>query len=97
SDAIGRVSDMRAGYDHALARALTLAVEIGGWRGYAGYQGFSLESAARGDLALMIRDRPVIDESLSTAERLRALASLAGQPEDVQRLMLRELGLHSGS
>jgi hypothetical protein len=93
SDAIGRVADMRAGYDHALARALTMAVEIGGWRGYAGFEAFSLGSAARGDLALLIRDRPVIDESLSTVERLRALASLAGQPQDVQRLILRELGM----
>jgi hypothetical protein len=93
SDAIGRVADMRAGYDHALARALTMAVEIGGWRGYAGFEPFSLGSAARGDLALLIRDRPVIDESLSAVERLRALASLAGQPPEVQRLILRELGM----
>lgn len=94
SDAIGRVADMRAGYDGALARALSMAVGIGGWRGYAGFAGFSLLSEERGDLALMIRDRPVIDESLSISERLRALASLAGQPEDVRRLMLRELGVN---
>lgn len=94
SDAIGRVSDMRAGYDGALARALRMAVAVGGWRGYAGFESFSLLSEERGDLALMIRDRPVIDESLSVSERLRALASLAGQPEDVRRLMLRELGVN---
>lgn len=91
SDAVGRIQETRGNYDHALVRALQMAVSIGGFRGYAGFERFTLDSYARGDIDLSVKDRPVIGDSLSMMERLDALARLTGQPPAIQRLMLREL------
>ncbi len=49
----------RGDYDYAIVRAHQMAVAIGGWRGYEGYQGFGLESYDRGDLDHRIGHRPV--------------------------------------
>jgi hypothetical protein len=91
SDAIGRVQEVRGNYDHALARALQMAVSIGGLRGAAGFESFGADSYARGDIDLSINERAVIGDSLSVSERLSALARLSEQPPAIQRLMLREL------
>jgi hypothetical protein len=91
SDAIGRITEVRGSYDHALVRALQMAVSIGGFRGWRGFARFGLSSYAAGDLDMLIRDRPVIGDSLSVSERLAALARVAEQPPAIQRLMLREL------
>ncbi|MDZ4766515.1 MAG: hypothetical protein SGI73_18415 [Chloroflexota bacterium] len=91
SDAVGRIQEVRGNYDHALVRALQMAVSIGGLRGYAGFGAFGLDSYARGDIDVVVKDRAVIGDSLSVTERLSALARLSEQPPAIQRLMLREL------
>ncbi len=54
-----KVQMRRAGYDSALVRAQQMAIAIGGMRGYPGYESFSLDSYAAGDLEHSIGDRPV--------------------------------------
>lgn len=54
-----KVIERRPNYDDALVRAQQMAVAIGGFRGYDGYQGFGLDSYAAGDLEHRIGDRPV--------------------------------------
>ena len=54
-----KVQMRRAGYDSALVRAQQMAIAIGGMRGYDGYDGFSLDSYAAGDLEHSIGARPV--------------------------------------
>lgn len=49
----------RAGYDGALVRAHQMALAIGGWRGYEGYEAFSLDSYGAGLLDHTIGNRPV--------------------------------------
>lgn len=59
----------RAGYDDALMRAQQMAIAIGGHRGYAGYESFSLDSYAAGQLDHTIGERPVFEtDPLDTIE-----------------------------
>lgn len=54
-----RVAARRAGYDDALVRAYQMAISIGARKGYPGYEAFSADSYANGELDLAIGDRPV--------------------------------------
>lgn len=54
-----KVRGRRAVYDAALVKLHQMAVSIGGWRGYPGFQGFGLDSYAAGALEHHIGDRPV--------------------------------------
>lgn len=63
-----KVAMRRAGYDSALVRAQQMAVAIGGWRGYAGYEGFNLDSYKAGQLDHAIDERPVF--AVTTADKL---------------------------
>jgi hypothetical protein len=54
-----KVIQRRPNYDNALMRAQSMAISIGGMRGYEGYGPFDLASFARGDLAHTIGARPV--------------------------------------
>lgn len=54
-----KVEERRAIYDDSLARAQMMAVSIGGFRKYAGFAGFGLESYQKGDLAHSIGERPI--------------------------------------
>jgi hypothetical protein len=57
----GKLQMRRAGYDDSLVRAQQMAIAIGGHRGYAGYQGFGLDSYAAGKLDHQIGPRPVFE------------------------------------
>ncbi|KPL72269.1 hypothetical protein ADN00_15750 [Ornatilinea apprima] len=57
-----KVRDRRVNYDDALVRAQMMAVAIGGFRHYDGFEGFDLESYDKGDLDHSIADRPVFQE-----------------------------------
>jgi len=61
--AANKVIMRRANYDNALVRLQQMGVAIGGWRGYAGYEGFGLDSYASGALNHSIGERPVFDKS----------------------------------
>lgn len=54
-----KVLPRRADYDDAVVRAQQMAVAIGGFRGYEGYQGFGLDSYRAGALDHRIGERPV--------------------------------------
>lgn len=56
-----KVYQRRATYDDGLVRAQQMAIAIGGFRGYMGYEGFGLESYDRGALDHRIADRPVFE------------------------------------
>jgi hypothetical protein len=62
SPAEEKVFDRRVDYDDALVRIQAMAVSIGGWRMYEGFEGFSLESYAKGDLEHSIGERPVFSK-----------------------------------
>lgn len=57
-----KVQMRRTSYDDGLVRAQQMAVAIGGFRGYEGYQGFGLESYGAGDLDHAIAKRPVFSQ-----------------------------------
>lgn len=59
---VAKVVQRRANYDAGMVAAHQMAIAIGGWRGYEGYQGFGLDSYAKGDLDHTIADRPVFEE-----------------------------------
>ena len=56
---VERVLQRRANYDDALIRAQKMALAIGGFRNYKGYQGFGLDSYEAGKLDHSIGSRPV--------------------------------------
>lgn len=76
----------RANYDDGLVRAQQMAIAIGGWRGYDGYEGFGLDSYGRGDLKHSIAMRDVftrsVDDSLNIvrkrAEVIKILTDAGG-------------------
>lgn len=59
--ASGKVQNRRVPYDDGLVRVQTMALAIGGWRGYPGYLGFNLNSFADGTLDHQIGQRPVFE------------------------------------
>lgn len=91
SDAIGNIQNARKNLDPALASAMQMAISIGGFNRYDGFQSFTLESYERGDIDFDIRERPVIGDSLSKQERITALQSVGNASPAIQRLMLKEL------
>jgi hypothetical protein len=91
SDAIGRITDARGNYDHALVRALQMGMTMGGMGGYPGLEAFNRNSYDDGDLDFYIKDRPVIADSLGLSERLTQLASVANMPPALQAVALKEM------
>lgn len=73
NDAIDRFIEAQGTYDDGLIRAQKMAVSIGGFRGYDGFRGYNLDSFDRGDLEHYIKDRAIIEDTLSKTERLNAL------------------------
>ena len=58
---VAKVIQRRANYDAGLVQAMQMAIAIGGWREYEGYDGFNLDSYAKGDLSFSVADRPVFE------------------------------------
>jgi len=54
-----KVNERRTNYDDALVHAQQMAIAIGGFRNYPGYDGFNLESYGAGELDHQIGERPV--------------------------------------
>lgn len=68
-----KVHGRRVGYDNALVRAQMMALAIGGWRGYDGYEAFDLGSYASGDLDHSIGERTVfLLDPLDRLEEIQA-------------------------
>ncbi len=88
SDAIDRFVEAQGTYDDGLIRAQKMAISIGGFRGYDGFQGYNLNSYDAGDLEHYIQDRPVIDDQLSKEQKLMALQAAGASIG----LILSELG-----
>lgn len=59
--ATAKVLQRRANYDSGLVRVQSMAMAMGGYRGYVGYEGLGLDSYGRGDLNHSIADRPVFE------------------------------------
>ena len=58
-----KVIQRRVNYDAPLVRAQQMALAIGGFRGYDGFEGFNLDSYASGALDHSIASRPVFETS----------------------------------
>lgn len=81
-DVLDRAAEAQGNYDDGYIRAQKMAVSIGGYRGYDGYRGFNLDSYAAGKLEFYVKERDLIDDSLSKSERMQALrdgANLQGK------------------
>lgn len=83
-----KVHGRRVTYDSALVRAHQMALAIGGWRGYDGYEDFDLGSYASGDLDHEIGERTVfLLDPLDRTEEIQAqltawqTGKLAGIPD----------------
>ena len=82
-----KVVARRAPYDSDLVRAHQMAIAIGGFRGYTGYEGFGLDSYAAGRLDHTIAPRPVFaidpNDELDTQQKfwmVGAAAEKSGMP-----------------
>lgn len=89
-DAIAKIGGAMNRYDACKVRAIQMALTIGGIGGYEGFEGFNLNSYARGDLELNIKERPVIDDTLSLNETITFLMGL--QDNKLRPLIMQEMG-----
>lgn len=87
-DAIESITTFRGAVDSGMLRAHQMALTIGGYRGYDGFEAFDLDSYARGDLDFEIAERPVLADNLTKKERLD-LMTLTKSPA---RWVWEELG-----
>lgn len=84
-----KVIQRRPNYDDALVRAQQMAVAIGGFRNYEGYEGFNLDSFANGELDHSIQKRPVfavdpLDEIEILAAKSNVLNQLVASGSSIQ-------------
>jgi hypothetical protein len=79
ADAIARFVEARARYDDALVRLDQMGISIAAYHGYEGFEAFSLDSFAAGDLAHTVGERSVIEDALTLKERVEALTA-SGAP-----------------
>ncbi|MBA2702709.1 MAG: hypothetical protein H0U60_02540, partial [Blastocatellia bacterium] len=87
---------LRGNYDNGLVRAQQMAIAIGGWRGYDGYQGFGLDSYAAGALDHTIGERDIFSTSqMDVLEQKAAFWKIvldAGGAPVGSAAVLRDLG-----
>ncbi len=88
-DAVARLQEFNANMDAPLIRALQMAVSIGGYNNYPGFEPFDLTDYAAGNLDFSIRERPIIGDELSKQDEI----SLLMQSEAAPMLVWRALGL----
>jgi len=74
-----RVKAVRAGVDKVLVSAQQMAVAIGGYRSYVGFEGYDLGSFGRGELSHEIGDRPVFEVEPAEQAEIDSLFWKAGQ------------------
>jgi hypothetical protein len=87
------VVQRRSGYDDAMVRANQMAISIGAIKGYPGFEGFTSESYARGEIDHSIGSRPVfsvdtgakIAESLARAQVVKTLTDAGVSKESAMR------------
>jgi len=101
SDAIDRIVEAQGNYDAALVRAQQMAVSIGGYNSYRGFEAFDLGSYDKGDLEHFIATRPVIEDALALNDRLTFLIKSKAPssavwtemdvPEDQQKTWQKEI------
>lgn len=77
------VDDRRATYDDGVVRAHMMALSIGAQKGYPGFEGFTAESFARGELDHAIGERPVF--AVSEADRIELETARAALLESLAR------------
>lgn len=87
ADAEWWIQAAQANYDGPLIAAQQMAVAIGGYRGYDGFDGYGLDSYDAGALEHYIGERPLFQDSLSRNERLNHLSSAGAS----LRLQLEEM------
>ncbi len=92
-DATSSVENLRKNLDPGVASALQMAVSMAGQQGYDGFAGFNAESYDRGDMELMVAERPVIEDRLSRAETVDKIISIAKLPTGSKRKALSILQL----
>ena len=75
-----KANQRRSGYDEALVKAQMMALSIGGFRKYRGFEGFNLDSYASGKLDHEIGQRPVFDiDPIDEAEEQMAFWQAANE------------------
>ncbi len=75
SDASDRIVEAQGNYDYALVKAQQMAISIGGYRGYDGFQGYSLDSYTNGDTTHNVKERPIVQDRLTKQVKVQALQS----------------------
>lgn len=90
-DAVDKFIEAQGNYDDGLIRAQQMAVSIGGFRKYAGFQSYTLDSYDRGDLTHYIETRPVFEDQLTIQERLGFLVQTGAPAKGIwQELQIPE-------
>jgi hypothetical protein len=92
SDAIARYVEARGQYNDGLVRLHMMGISIGAYHRFEGFEPFSLDSYAAGNLEHSIKERPVIEDTLSKSETLTGLQTVKDMPPALAKLALKEMG-----
>lgn len=90
-DAVGLLQEAMGNLDDGQIRAMQMAVSIGGMRGYEGFQGFDLESYAKGDLDFYIKERQLFEDTFTADQRVQILRNLPDNPAVARYILVNEL------
>lgn len=91
-DGISQILNVRKNLNPLIVGGLQMAMSIGAIQRYEGFGAFNADSFDRGDMELSIADYSVIDDTLSRAEKVDKLVSVAALPVGSKRKALGEMG-----
>lgn len=90
SDASDRIIETQGNYDAGLIAAVQMAVTVGGYNRYRGFEAFDLSSYDAGELDFTIKQRDVFADELSKSEKINLTLQAADSP--ALTVVMRELG-----
>lgn len=82
-DAASRITEAQSNYDAPLIRAMQMGISIGAQGRYDGFTAFNQRSYERGDISLMIKQRPPLRDTLSKLDRMNLLLQTGAPPQAI--------------
>lgn len=93
SDATGRLDEGAGNTDDAWVRATQMAVSMAAYRRLPEFRGFDLNSYARGDLDMYIKERQFFEDKLTPQEEIGVISTLPDNREAARYILVNKLQL----
>lgn len=90
-DAIDMFGSIQGNYIGGIISATQMGISIGALRGYDGFEGYSLDSYAQGDLTFTIKPKPIFKDEMTSKEKLELVVAASKSPT-ILDVVLEEIG-----